>query len=73
MCVGEVLLRQWKQGNTSLSRTGKRPLIIGVFFLLNLFRLIFKFKHNKGYLFAPFKSYAPLSVHKVDEVLLTNA
>ena len=32
-CVGEVLLKQWKQGNTSFSKTGKRPLEIGVFFL----------------------------------------
>ena len=33
MCVGEVLLKQWKQGNTSFSKTRKRPLEIGVFFL----------------------------------------
>ena len=33
VCVGEVLLKQWKQGNTSFSKTGKRPLDIGVFFL----------------------------------------
>ena len=32
-CVGEVLLKQWKQGNTSFSKTRKRPLEIGVFFL----------------------------------------
>ena len=33
MCVGEVLLKQWKQGNTSFSKTGKRPLEIrGLFF-----------------------------------------
>ena len=32
MCVGEVLLKQWKQGNTSFSKTRKRPLEIGVFF-----------------------------------------
>ena len=33
MCVGEVLLKQWKQGNTSFSKTRKIPLEIGVFFL----------------------------------------
>ena len=33
MCVGEVLLKPWKQGNTSFSKTRKRPLVIGVFFL----------------------------------------
>ena len=33
LCVGEVPLRQWKQGNTSLSRARKRSLVIGVFFL----------------------------------------
>ena len=33
MCVGKVLLKQWKQGNTSFSKTRKRPLEIGVFFL----------------------------------------
>ena len=33
LCVGEVLLKQWKQGNTSFSKTRKRPLEIGVFFL----------------------------------------
>ena len=31
-CVGEVLLKQWKQGNTSFSKTRKRPLEIEVFF-----------------------------------------
>ena len=33
LCVGEVLLKTWKQGNTSFSKTRKRPLDIGVFFL----------------------------------------
>ena len=33
MCVGEVLLKQWKQGDTSLSKTRKRSLEIEVFFL----------------------------------------
>ena len=33
MCVGEVLLKQWKHGNTSFSKTRKRPLEIGSFFL----------------------------------------
>ena len=33
VCFGEVLLKQWKQGNTSISKTRKRPLEIGVFFL----------------------------------------
>ena len=33
VCVGEVLLKQWKQGNTLFSKTRKRPLEIGVFFL----------------------------------------
>ncbi len=33
MCVGEVLLKPWKQGNTSFSKTRKRPLVIGAFFL----------------------------------------
>ena len=33
-CEGEILLRKWKQGNTSLSRTIKRPLILGVFFFV---------------------------------------
>ena len=32
MCEGEVLLEEWKQGNTSFSKTRKRPLAIGVFF-----------------------------------------
>ena len=35
-CVGEVLPKQWKQGNTSFSKTRKKPLEIGVFFLSNL-------------------------------------
>ena len=35
-CVGEVLLKKWKQGNTSFSKTRKRPLVIGVFFLFEL-------------------------------------
>ena len=40
LCVGEVLLKQWKQGNTWFGKTRKRPLEIGVFFLwkLNKFR-----------------------------------
>ena len=33
MCEGEVLLKKWKQGNTSSSKTKKRPLDIEVFFL----------------------------------------
>ena len=36
-CVGEVLLKQWKQGNTSFSKTRKRPLAIEVFFYSNDF------------------------------------
>ena len=32
MCVGEVLLKQWKQGNTWFGKTRKRPLEIGVLF-----------------------------------------
>ena len=45
MCVGEVLLKQWKQGNTSFSKTRKRPLEIGVFFfavLLLLFTFLYR-------------------------------
>ena len=38
MCVGDVLLKQWKQGNTSFSKTIKRPLLTEVFFLSNLLR-----------------------------------
>ena len=34
-CAGEVLLKQWKQGNTLFSKTRKRPLEIGVFFCGN--------------------------------------
>ena len=34
MCVGEVLLKQWKQGNTSFSKTRKSPLEIEVFFFI---------------------------------------
>ena len=33
LCVGEVLLKQWKQGNTWFTKTKERPLGIGVFFL----------------------------------------
>ena len=33
MCVGEVLLKQWKQGNTSFSKTRKSPLEIEAFFM----------------------------------------
>ena len=33
VCVGEVLLNQWKQGNTWFGKTKKRPLEIGVFFV----------------------------------------
>ena len=33
MCVGDVLLKQWKQGNTLFSKTRKKPLEIGVFFV----------------------------------------
>ena len=32
LCVGEVLLKQWKQGNTCFNKTKKRPLEIRVFF-----------------------------------------
>ncbi len=32
-CVGEVLLKQWKPGNTCVSITRERPLEIEVFFL----------------------------------------
>ena len=41
MCVGEVLLKQWKQGNTSFSKTRKRPLEIGVFFCLNFLFVVY--------------------------------
>ena len=41
MCVGEVLLKQWKQGNTSFSKTEKRPLEIGVFFCLNFLFVVY--------------------------------
>ena len=40
MCVGEVLLKQWKQGNTSFSKTRKRPLEIGVFFFCSFITFI---------------------------------
>ena len=40
LCVGEVLLKQWKQGNTSFSKTRKRPLEIGVFFYANSLLLL---------------------------------
>ena len=56
MCVGEVLLKQWKQGNTLFGKTIKRSLEIGVFFLPNFFferRL--KFKQNKGAFICPFR------------------
>ena len=33
VCEGEVLLKEWEQGNTSFSKTRKRPLEIEVFFL----------------------------------------
>ena len=33
-CVGEVLLKQWKQGNTCFSKTKLRPSYIGSFFML---------------------------------------
>ena len=36
LCVGEVLLKKWEQGNTSFSKTRKRPLEIGVFFCPNI-------------------------------------
>ena len=39
MCVGEVLLKQWKQGNTWFGKTKKRPLEIGVFFYGNNFKV----------------------------------
>ena len=32
VCVGEILLKQWKQGNTCFGKTRKRLLEIGVFF-----------------------------------------
>ena len=41
VCVGEVLLKQWKQGNTSFSKTRKRPLEIGVFFCLNFLFVVY--------------------------------
>ena len=37
LCVGEDLLKLWKQGNTSFSKIRKRPLVIGVFFLSQLY------------------------------------
>ena len=40
VCVGEVLLKQWKQGNTSFSLTRKRSLEIGVFFLSKFFLVV---------------------------------
>ena len=41
VCVGEVLLKQWKQGNTLFSKTRKRPLEIGVFFLSKYIFLVY--------------------------------
>ena len=41
MCVGEVLLKPWKQGNTSFSKARKRPLVIGVFFCLNFLFVVY--------------------------------
>ena len=38
-CVGEVLLKQWKQGNTCFIRTIKRPLKRGLFF-------VYKYEHR---------------------------
>ena len=35
MCVGEVLPKQWEQGNTGFGNSRKRPLEIGVFFYGN--------------------------------------
>ena len=40
LCVGEVLLKQWKQGNTLFSKTRKRPLEIVVFFFCKLITFI---------------------------------
>ena len=34
MCVGVVLLNQWKQGYTIFSKTRKRPLEIGGLFFM---------------------------------------
>ena len=59
MCVGEVLLKQWKQGNTLFGKTIKRSLEIGVFFLPNFFsNEDLNLNKITGHLFAPFESYA---------------
>ena len=47
MCVGEVLLKQWKQGNTSFSKTRKRSLEIGVFLCLINFKNMEKYFQQK--------------------------
>ncbi len=36
MCVGVVLLNQWKQGYTIFSKTRKRPLEIGGLFFYEI-------------------------------------
>ena len=69
-CVGEVLLKQWKQGNTWFGKTKKRPLEIGVFFLSNLLPIDTQIKKNKGACNCPFRV---LCTHylKIRWVLLT--
>ena len=47
VCVGEVLLKQWKQGNTWFGKTRKRPLEIGVFFLWKLSTPTYTGEDNK--------------------------
>ena len=59
MCVGEVLLKQWKQGNTLFGKTIKRSLEIEVFFYLIFFsNEDLNLNKIKEHLFAPFESYA---------------
>ena len=60
MCVGEVLLKQWKQGNILFGKTIKRSLEIEFFFLPNFFFPNEDLNLNKikGHLFAPCDSYA---------------
>ena len=47
MCEGEVLLKQWKQGNTSFSKTRKRSLEIEVFFFLISDKNMDEYFHQK--------------------------
>ena len=51
--VGDVLLKQWKQGNTWFVKTRKRPLEIGVFFYANSLLLLTSRYRPKWSLYIP--------------------